>query len=226
MIILGQSNSLCEKRYGLLDSSDESCTIGTFTGQCNVRDTRQGIHFTAYNDVYGISVESDWTVDETTYSAIGADWYESDSVFFDDYYIDYGTLGLDDEAGRLWENITVEVSESSRPSSMTVGPIFTITSENWEDWSWVDLNDNGSRTEDSGSEYWMEDTSYEGMQELSIEFEGYNEADSLVHLQRHFLFYKLNLETSLMEESLLICYYSLSGVVLQDSTTMLKMLQI
>ncbi|MEL0267651.1 MAG: hypothetical protein VXA14_00920, partial [Euryarchaeota archaeon] len=163
---------------GYWTQADESCTIGTFTGQCNVRDTRLGIHFTAYNDVYGISVESDWTVDETTYSAIGADWYESDSVYLDDYYIDYGTLGLDDEAGRLWENITVEVSESSRPSSMTVGTIFTITSENWEDWSLVDLNDNGSRTEDSGSEYWMEDTSYEGIQELSIEFQGFNEADS------------------------------------------------
>ena len=57
----------------------------------------------------------------------------------------------------------------------------------------------------------MEDISYEGMQELSIEFEGYNEADSAVHLQQHFQSCKLNLETSLMEESLLICYYSLSG---------------
>ncbi|GIS41574.1 MAG: hypothetical protein Ct9H90mP14_0300 [Methanobacteriota archaeon] len=36
-------NLLCEKRYGLLDQADESCTIGTFTGQCNVRETRQGI---------------------------------------------------------------------------------------------------------------------------------------------------------------------------------------
>ena len=51
---------------GYWTQADESCTIGTFTGQCNVRDTRLGIHFTAYNDVYGISVESDWTVDETT----------------------------------------------------------------------------------------------------------------------------------------------------------------
>ena len=135
------------------------------------------MHFTAYNDVYGISIDSDWTYDETTHSAIGDDWYESESVYFEDYYIDYGTLA-DDEAGRYWENITIEVSESSTPSSMTVGTIFTISSENWEDWSWVDLNDNGSRVEDSGSEYWMEDTSLEGMQELSIEFEGYNEADS------------------------------------------------
>ena len=162
---------------GYWTQADESCSIGTFTGQCNVRDARQGMHFTAYNDVYGISIDSDWTYDETTHSAIGDDWYESESVYFEDYYIDYGTLA-DDEAGRYWENITIEVSESSTPSSMTVGTIFTISSENWEDWSWVDLNDNGSRVEDSGSEYWMEDTSLEGMQELSIEFEGYNEADS------------------------------------------------
>ena len=162
---------------GYWTQADESCSIGTFSGQCNVRDARQGMHFTAYNDVYGISIDSDWTYDETTYSAIGDDWYESESVYFEDYYIDYGTLA-DDEAGRYWENFTIEVSESSTPSSMTVGTIFTISSENWEDWSWVDLNDNGSRVEDSGSEYWMEDTSFEGMQELSIEFQGYNEADS------------------------------------------------
>ena len=162
---------------GYWTQADESCSIGTFTGQCNVRDARQGMHFTAYNDVYGISIDSDWTYDDTTYSAIGDDWYEIESVYFEDYYIDYGTLA-DDEAGRYWENITIEVSESSTPSSMTVGTIFTISSENREDWSWVDLNDNGSRVEDSGSEYWMEDTSLEGMQELSIEFEGYNEADS------------------------------------------------
>ena len=162
---------------GYWTQADESCSIGDFTGQCNVRETRQGIHLTAYNDVYGISIENDYTYDVKTYTAIGDDWYERDSRYFEDYYIDYGTLA-DDEAGRYWENITTEVSETSTPSSMTVGTTFTVTSENWEDWSWVDLNDNGSRSEDSGSDYWMEDTSYEGLQELSIEFDGYNEADS------------------------------------------------
>ena len=83
---------------GYWTQADESCSIGTFTGQCNVRENRRGMHFTAYNDVYGISIENDWTYDGTTYSAIGDDWWEHDSVYFEDYYIDYGTLA-DDEAG-------------------------------------------------------------------------------------------------------------------------------
>ena len=66
---------------GYWTQADESCSIGTFTGQCNVMHARQGMHYTAYNDDYGISIESDWTFDETSYSAKGDDWYESDSIF-------------------------------------------------------------------------------------------------------------------------------------------------
>jgi hypothetical protein len=130
------------------------------------------MYFIVYNDVYGISIESDWTYDETTYSAKGDDWYESDSVYFEDYYIDYGTLGLDDEAGRYWENITIEVSESSMPSSMTVGTIFTISSENWEDWSWVDLNDNGKPNRGFGIGILDGGYIYERKARISIELKG------------------------------------------------------
>ena len=41
---------------GYWTQADESCSIGTFSGQCNVRDARQGMHFTAYNDVYCLSL--------------------------------------------------------------------------------------------------------------------------------------------------------------------------
>ncbi|GIS41575.1 MAG: hypothetical protein Ct9H90mP14_0310 [Methanobacteriota archaeon] len=103
------------------------------------------------------------------------------------------------------------------PSSMTVGTIFTISSENWEDWSWVDLNDNGSRTEDSGPNIGLEDTSYEGMQELSIDFEGYNEADSAGSSPTTLSVLQVELRNVSDGGELLICYYSPSGVVLQDS---------
>ena len=157
--------------------ADESCSIGDFTGQCHVRDFRSGMHFTAYADAYGISIENDWTRDMDLRRSIGGDWIDYDDRYYEDYYIDWGQFD-DDEVGQYWANTSAEWWESGRPSSMSVGTTFTETSENWEDWSWVDLADNGSREEDSGSEYWFEDISYEGIQEISMEFDGYNEADS------------------------------------------------
>ena len=156
---------------------DESCNIGNFSGQCHVREFREGLHFTAYADAYGISLESDYEVDVTVRRAIGDDWRDMENLYYEDYYFDMGSWG-DDEAGQIWENTTTEWWETGSPTSMTVGTSFTETSENWEEWTYVDLADNGSRTEDSGSEHWFEDISFEGLQELSMQFEGYNEADS------------------------------------------------
>ncbi len=157
--------------------ADEACTIGDFSGQCHVREFRYGMHFTAYADAYGISIENDFTEDMELRRAIGGDWREMDYRYFEDYYIDMGTWGDDDE-GRFWRNETSEWWETGASSSMTVGTQFTESSENWEDYTWVDLKDNGSREEGSGSDHWFENISFEGIQELSLEFDGYNQADS------------------------------------------------
>ena len=140
-----------------------------------VRDARQGMHFTAYNDVYGISIDMiGLTMKQLTrqLEMIGmkVNLFTSKIITL---ITEHWLMMKHKDIG----NITIEVSESSTPSSMTVGTIFTIIPKIGKI-GLVDLNDNGSRVEDSGSEYWMEDTSLEGMQELPIEFEGYNEADS------------------------------------------------
>lgn len=140
--------------------ADEACSIGDFSGQCHVRDFRFGMHFTAYADTYGISIENDMTEDMELRRAIGGDWRDMDYRYFEDYYIDWGQFG-DDESGRYWSNESTEWWESGAPSSMSVGSSFTEASENWQDWSWVDLADNGSREEDSGSNHWFENISFE-----------------------------------------------------------------
>ena len=163
--------------FGYYYQADAQCTIGDYTGNCNVRDFRLGWHFTAYADSYGITLESDFTQDSTMRRAASGDWRDMEYAYYDDYYIDMGTWGDDDE-GETWENSSTEWWETGSPTSATVGTSFTEASENWEDWTYVDLKANGSRTDESGSEHWFENISFEGLQEITMNFEGYNEADS------------------------------------------------
>ena len=158
--------------FGYYYQADAQCTIGDYTGNCNVRDFRLGWHFTAYADSYGITLESDFTQDSTMRRAASGDWRDMEYAYYDDYYIDMGTWGDDDE-GETWENSSTEWWETGSPTSATVGTSFTEASENWEDWTYVDLKANGSRTDEYGSEHWFENISFEGIRCASATYRIY-----------------------------------------------------
>ena len=63
------------------------------------------------------------------------------------------------EAVEIWENTTTTFWEIGAQDIVRTGESFIIQSENWENSTYVEIDENGSRYEDSGTDYYWENVS-------------------------------------------------------------------
>jgi len=156
--------------------SDEPCNFGNYSGDCHVREMRMGLDLTLINTTYSVRFDIDYLVNQSLYRAFSGDWREIVEEYYEDSVYDFGMLG-GREAVEIWENITTTFWEIGAQDILRTGDSFIIQSENWENSTYVEIDENGTRYEDSGTDYYWENVSFTGVQTFWNEFDGYNEAE-------------------------------------------------
>ncbi|RZD39143.1 MAG: hypothetical protein CXT71_05265 [Methanobacteriota archaeon] len=166
--------------------ADGPCEIQTVMENCHIRTMDMAFNITAYNNsentkmIINISFESD-IYDLVTYSG----WSLEDSKTIANMW--YGPQdGAPFYITKSWENETIESNETGVPAEIILGDNWTESDHSYIEYQshtefWIDPTMGGSGNETEDEAEWTEEwTNFtrEAIQEITVNFDGYNEADT------------------------------------------------